>query len=38
VVLPDQVAGIELYTGPATVPPEFNATGSACGVVAVWTK
>ncbi len=35
---PEQVAGVEVYNSPAKIPPMFNATGSACGVIAVWTK
>ncbi|HEX9579979.1 MAG TPA: TonB-dependent receptor plug domain-containing protein [Gemmatimonadales bacterium] len=38
VTVPEHVAGIEIYTGPAQVPPEFNVSGSQCGVIAVWTK
>ena len=32
------VAAIEIYRGAAQIPAEFNATGSACGAVVVWTK
>ncbi len=43
---PERIAGIEVYRGPAAVPPEFNVIGSqatqgmsaVCGVVALWTK
>lgn len=31
-----QIAGIEIYNGPATTPPAFGA--GHCGVVAIWTK
>jgi hypothetical protein len=31
------VAGIEVYSGPGTVPTEYQ-QGSGCGVVAIWTK
>jgi hypothetical protein len=31
------VAGIEVYSGSAGVPIEFQ-RGSGCGVVAIWTK
>jgi hypothetical protein len=34
----DQVAGVEVYNTPGKIPPVFNATGSDCGVIAVWTK
>jgi hypothetical protein len=42
-VFPDNIVGIEVYAGPARVPPEFNVTtgpssGAACGAVVVWTK
>jgi hypothetical protein len=36
-VRPDDVAAIEVYNRPSTVPGEFL-TFSSCGVVAVWTK
>ncbi len=35
---PEQVAGVEVYNSPAKIPPMFNATGSDCGVIVVWTK
>lgn len=35
---PEAIAGIEAYAGPASVPAEFNTTGSACGVVVIWTR
>lgn len=38
VVSPEQIEAIEAYAGAATIPPELNATGSACGVVAIWTR
>jgi hypothetical protein len=34
----DNIAAIEAYDGPAKMPPEFNVTGSACGVIVIWTK
>lgn len=37
-VRPDQVEGIEVYKGPSQVPPQFNMTGSACGVIVIWTR
>ncbi len=33
----EQVAGIEVYTGPSEVPARFGVTGTACGLIAVWT-
>ena len=38
VAFPEHIAGIEIYAGPAQVPPEFNTFCSQCGVIAVWTK
>lgn len=38
IVDPEQIEAIEAYPGPATIPPELNATGSACAVVAIWTR
>ncbi len=34
----DNLAGVEFYNGVARVPAEFNTTGSACGVIALWTR
>jgi len=35
---PDNVEAIELYAGPATTPPQFNARGQTCGTVVVWSR
>ena len=35
---PKQIAGIEVYTGPATTPPQFGGPDRRCGVIAVWTR
>lgn len=37
---PGDVAGIELYSGPATTPLQFSAFGpiSSCGAVVIWTR
>lgn len=37
---PDLVAGVEIYMGPAQIPPEYNTTlpNAACGVILIWTK
>ena len=34
------VEALEIYAGPATIPPEYRTTraGTACGVIAVWTR
>jgi hypothetical protein len=37
-VSPEVVEGIEVYRGLSTVPPEFLAPNSQCGVVAIWTR
>ncbi len=34
----DEFEAIEIYRGPAGVPPELNALGSSCGVIALWTR
>jgi Carboxypeptidase regulatory-like domain/TonB-dependent Receptor Plug Domain len=31
-------AGIEYYAGGATIPPQFNSTGSSCGTLLLWTR
>ncbi len=39
VVMPTVVAGIEVYSGAASIPPAFRVTGNPkCGVVVVWTR
>ncbi|HXV87411.1 MAG TPA: TonB-dependent receptor [Gemmatimonadales bacterium] len=35
---PDQVEGIEIYRGSASVPPEFNRGTALCGVIAIWSR
>jgi len=35
---PSELAAVEVYTSPASIPLEFNVTGSACGVIALWTR
>jgi hypothetical protein len=35
---PRDVAGIEVYAGAASIPPEFNGYNRGCGVILVWTK
>ncbi len=34
----DQVEAIEVYTGASQIPTELNRTGSACGVIGIWTR
>ena len=35
---PKDLAGIEVYAGSATIPPQFNGYNRGCGVILVWTK
>jgi hypothetical protein len=35
---PNTIAGIEVYTGPATIPPQYGGARSTCGLIVVWTK
>lgn len=35
---PKQIAGIEVYSGAATVPPQFSGADRRCGLIAVWTR
>lgn len=35
---PKNIAGIEVYAGSATIPPQFNGPNRGCGVILVWTK
>ncbi|HMA25917.1 MAG: carboxypeptidase regulatory-like domain-containing protein [Gemmatimonas sp.] len=35
---PKDLAGIEVYPGSATIPPQFNGFDRGCGVILVWTK
>ncbi|WP_420447449.1 carboxypeptidase regulatory-like domain-containing protein [Candidatus Palauibacter sp.] len=37
-VLPIEVAGVEVYRGAASLPAEFGGSDSRCGVAVVWTK
>jgi hypothetical protein len=39
-IAPADVHGIEIYAGPADVPPEYNAanTDSFCGLIIIWTR
>lgn len=38
IVHPEDVEGIEVYSGLSTVPPEFLNRWARCGVVAIWTR
>lgn len=35
---PKQIAGVEVYSGAATIPPQFGGPDRRCGVIAVWTR
>jgi len=35
---PDVVEAIEVYSGPAEVPPELNIGRSLCGAIVIWTR
>jgi outer membrane receptor protein involved in Fe transport len=37
-VKPDDVAGLEVYRGAATVPFEFDKGTAMCGVIVIWTR
>lgn len=37
-IMTNQVAAIEFYAGPATMPAELNATQGTCGALVIWTK
>jgi carboxypeptidase family protein len=35
---PRDIAGIEVYFGPATIPLQYKPANSGCGVILIWTK
>jgi len=35
---PKEIAGIEIYSGAATVPPQFSGADRRCGMILVWTR
>jgi hypothetical protein len=35
---PRELAGIEVYSGPASVPPQFSGADRRCGMIIVWTR
>jgi hypothetical protein len=37
-IQPAEIAGVEIYTSAATIPPKYNGTRATCGLVVVWTK
>lgn len=36
--LPSHIAGIEVYTPPSRIPPEYQLLGGRCGAILIWTK
>jgi hypothetical protein len=34
----NEFAGVEFYAGGATLPPQYNKTGSSCGVLLLWSR
>jgi hypothetical protein len=34
----DNIEAVEAYQGAASIPAEYNATGSVCGVLLIWTR
>lgn len=36
--IPKDIAAIEVYAGPATIPPQFAGGRASCGVVLIWTR
>jgi len=35
---PNDVEGVEVYSGPSETPPELEGIRSGCGAVAIWTR
>lgn len=35
---PKQISGVEVYSGAATVPPQFGGPDRRCGLIAIWTR
>jgi len=35
---PREIAAIEVYSGPATIPLQYKPANSGCGVILIWTK
>jgi len=33
---PDQVEGMEVYTGGVQIPRQYSQTGAACGAIVIW--
>lgn len=37
-VLPSEIAGVEVYPGAASLPAEFTGASGSCGAIVIWTK
>lgn len=37
-VMPNDVEGLEIYRGAASIPPEYNKGVAPCGVILIWTR
>lgn len=37
-ILPDDVEGMEIYRGAATIPAEYNKGTAICGLILIWTR
>lgn len=35
---PKEIAGVEIYSGPATIPLEYKRHDTMCGVILIWTR
>jgi len=35
---PKELAGIEVKSGPRTLPPQYRGFGMTCGLIIVWTR
>ncbi len=39
IVAPEEIEGVEIYSGPATIPSEFaGARDQYCGLIVIWTR
>lgn len=37
-VHPEDIEAIEVYSNVSRIPPQYNGSSSACGVVLIWTR